>query len=440
MNPDTLTDKAYLYLTQIDTLTNLPNRTYLMSELEEKFSLGDHPKTPTALLFIEFDDLARFNDTFGFDIDDQLILQLSEHIKLLLDVDDFLARVGNYQFAIASQRLQSEKSSGTLAKRIIHMLSEPFSVGENMFYVSASIGISFSSAEKNSAYRLLKTAENTMRHAQKDGKNYIAFTQYDVQPSLQKSVRLMGDLPAAIDNEEIYYVYQGQYSHKENRLNGAELLARWKHPQYGEVSPALFIPLAEQSGMIGPLTIKAIIEASRMFDKLKARGITDFSLSINISPVFLMESDFIETVQFLRQYYNLAGEKLNFEIMEDTLAHNMGNLAQLLEKIRDLGISIEIDDYGTGHTSLKYLENLPVDTLKVDKSFIRNIDKNRKRMALLKAIIDMSHALDIAVIAEGVETESEDRIIKKFKDITVQGYLYSKPEESAPFLDKLQTQ
>ncbi len=440
MTPHTLADKACLYPIQIDALTKLPNRTYLMSELEEKFSHSDTLETPITLFFIEFDDLARFNDTFGFDIDDQLIVQLSDNITLILDTDDLLARVGNYQFAIVSKKLHTEKSARSFAKRIIHILYEPFSIGENMFYVSGSIGISFSSVEENSAYKLLKTAENTMRRVQKDGKNHIAFTQHQPQPSLQKNVQLMESLPAAIDNGEIYYAYQGQYSHKEKCINGAELLARWKHPQYGEVSPALFIPLAEQSGMIGPLTIKAIIEASKMFAKLKEREITDFSLSVNISPVVLLESDFIETIQFLREHYNLVGEKLNFEIMEDTMAQNIDNMTQLLEKIRDLGIGIEIDDYGTGHTSLKYLENLPIDTLKIDKSFIRNIDKNIKRKALFKAIVDMSHALDIDVIAEGVETESEDEIVKDFENITVQGYLYSKPIESADFLDKLQTQ
>ncbi len=428
-----------MYPIPSDPLTGLPYRVHLLSELEKKLSPDDHAKKPITLLFIEFDDLARFNDMFGFDIDDQLIVQLSKNIKLILEEDDLLARVGNYQFAIASQHLQTKDSAQKLAKRIIHILYEPFNIGANMFYVSASIGITFSSDENNSAYKLLKTAENTMRHIQKEGKNYIAFTQYKPKPSLQKNLQLMEDLPVAIDNGEIYYVYQGQYSHKEKRINGAELLARWRHPKYGEVSPALFIPLAEQSGLVGPLTIKAIIEASKMFAKLKERDIYDFSLSVNISPVILMESDFLETVQFLREHYHLAGEQLNFEIMEDTMAQNIDHLSGLLEKIRALGIGIEIDDYGTGHTSLKYLEHLPIDILKIDRSFVRDIDKNTKRMTLFKAIVEMSQALDIAVIAEGVETESEDAIIQTFENIIIQGYFHSKPIEAAAFLDQLQT-
>ena len=433
MNFDTSYEKIDFHNMQIDPLTNLPNQTFLISKLKT------HQSTSLALLFIEFDDLARFNDTFGFDIDDQLIIQLSKNISSLLQKDDILARVGNYQFAILVKHIQNKEQIEILAKHIMNMLYEPFSVEENMFYVSASIGISISSKEETTnPYRLFKTAENTMRRIQKDGKNYIAFTQHNKQPDLQKSVHLMKDLPIAIDNGDIYFVYQGQYSHKKQKFSGAELLARWEHPVYGNISPEIFIPLAEQSGMIGPLTTKILIEASKMFTTFKELGIHDISISVNISPIVLMESDFIDTVNFIRKSYNLIGKKLNFEIMEETMAQNINNLIQVLEKIRALDIKIEIDDYGTGHTSLRYLENLPIDTIKIDKSFVQDIDKNTKRMALFKAIVDMSKALDIDVIAEGVETQSEDEIIKTFKNITVQGYLYSKPLKSNDFIRKLQ--
>lgn len=431
-------DNMFMQTTQIDALTKLPNRTYLLDALEKNLSSAHSSKKLTALLFIEFDDLARFNEVFGFDIDDRLIVQLSKKIKSFLEVDDVLARVGNEQFAIISQNLQSEESAEMFAKQIISMLYEPFLVEPNMFYISASIGISLSCADDNDAYKLLKTAENTMRQVQKDGQNHIAFTQDKIPASFEESIRLMEDLPVALENGEIYFVYQGQYDHMRERFSGAELLARWKHPKYGEVSPGLFIPLAEQSGMIGPLTIKAIIEASKMFAKLEEAKIKDFSLSVNISPAVLMSSDFIETVQFVRDNYDLVGKKLNFEITEETLTQHIANLVQILEKIRIMGIGIEIDDYGTGYTSLQILANLPIDTLKIDRSFVRDIDKDLKKRALFQAIVNMSHALDIDVIAEGVETVLEDDIIKRFDFITVQGFYYSKPIECAAFLDKLQ--
>ena len=430
-------EKISLQTTQIDSLTNLPNRTYIIESLEKKLSSTKENKKLTTLLFIEFDDLARFNETFGFDIDDKLIVQLSHKIASLLEIDDILARVGNEQFAIVSQNLQSEESAEIFAKRIITALYEPFFVDPNMFYISASIGISLSSANENNGYRLLKTAENTMRKVQKDGKNHIAFTRHKDPSSLKKSIRLMEDLPAALENGEIYFVYQGQYSHDKQRFDGAELLSRWQHPKYGEISPEIFIPIAEQSGMIGPLTIKALIESSKIFAHLDAAGVKDFSISVNISSVVLMASDFIDTVQFVRSNYNLVGKKLNFEIMEETLTQNIDHLVQILEKIRKMDIGIELDDYGTGYASLKYLALLPITTLKVDKSYVRDLEKDTKRQALFQAIVDMSHALDIEVIVEGVETVLEDDIVKKFGWITVQGYLYSKPMKFNTLLNTL---
>ncbi len=430
-------EKISLETTQIDPLTKLPNRTYVIESLEHKLSFSEQNKNLTTLLFIEFDDLSRFNETFGFDIDDKLIVQLSQKIASLLEADDILARVGNEQFAIVSQHLQSDESATVFAKRIINALYEPFFVDPNMFYVSASIGISISSPGENDGYRLLKTAENTMRKVQKDGKNHIAFTRPEDRSSLEKSISLMKDLPAALENGEIYFVYQGQYSHDKGRFSGAELLARWKHPKYGEILPETFIPIAEQSGMIGPLTIKTFIEASKMFTTLETMGIQDFSLSINISSVVLMESDFIETVQFLRSHYNLVGKKLNLEIMEETLTHNIDNLVLILEKIREMDIGIQLDDYGTGYTSLRYLALLPITMIKIDKSYIRDIAKDVKRKTLFQAIIQMSHALDIDVIVEGVETVSEDEFVQKFDSMTVQGYLYCQPMKYSDFLGKL---
>jgi len=430
-----------LQTTQIDSLTKLPNRTYIIESLEKKLSLSRESEKLTALLFIEFDDLYRFNETFGFDIDDKLIVQLSQKIKSLLEADDILARVGNEQFAIVSQNLQSENSAEAFAQRIINALYEPFFVDPNMLlYISASIGISLSSIDQdNDGYRLFKTAENTMRKVQKDGKNHIGFTRHKDISSLKKNISLMEDLPAALENGEIYFVFQGQYSHDKQRFDGAEILSRWQHSTYGNISPEIFIPIAEQTGMIGPLTIKAFIEVSKMFTRLESAGIKDFSLSINISSVVLMERDFIETVQFLRSNYHLIGKKLNFEIMEETLTKNIDNMLRILEKIREMDIGIELDDYGTGYTSLKYLSMLPITALKIDKSYIKDIEKDIKRQALFQAIVDMAHALEIDVIVEGVETVFEDDIVKRFGWITVQGYFYNPPLISDELLNSLRS-
>jgi len=415
---------------ETDSLTGFYIQDTFLSLLAEKFSSSSF--LPVGLLYIEFDELARFNDTFGFDIDDQLLVQLSKSISTVLE-NGLFARVGTYRFAIALENAD-KKILKKAADTIINLLREPFNIGDNMFYVTATIGMSLSSSENTYAYRLLKDAENTMRCLQKKGKNYTGFYTEEKNPFLKQELHLMKDLPAAIDNDELYFVYQPQYSHSEKKFIGAEILTRWKHPYYGEVSAGTFIPLAEKSGMIGPLTTKLLIEASKIFLMLDEINRKDFSLSVNIPPIVLMENGFLDMLRFLMEAYGLSGRKLHFEIMEDTIPENMDTFIMLLEQIRKMGIGIAIDDYGTGNTSLKYLMHFPIDCLKIDRSFVTDIDKNKKTFLLFKTIIDMAKALNMKIIAEGVENHLEDAVLQRFDDVTVQGYLYSKPlEQNALF-------
>jgi len=417
---------------ETDSLTGFYSQNTFLFFLRKNFSSS---LLPVGLLYIEFDELARFNGTFGFDIDDRLLVQLSKSISAILK-NELFARVGTYRFAIAIENA-NEKILKESAEKIINLLHEPFNIGDNMFYVTATIGMSLSLDESFNAYRLLKDAENAMQYLQKKGKNHTGFSSEEKNPFLKQELHLMKDLPAAIDNDELYFVYQPQYSHTEKKFTGAEILTRWKHPHYGEISAGTFIPLAEKSGMIGPLTTKILIEASKMFLKLDAVGRKDFSLSVNIPPIILMENGFLDMLHFLLEAYGLSGKKLYFEIMEDTIPENMDTFVLLLEKIRKMGIGIAIDDYGTGHTSLKYLMHFPIDYLKIDKSFVTNIDKNKKTFLLFKTIIDMAKALDMKVIAEGVENRLEDEVLQTFDNITVQGYLYSKPIEEDILLKTL---
>ncbi len=407
--------------------------------IKQKFSEINVMQVFTSILFIEFDDLSRFNDAFGFNIDDKLMLKISEDISLFLNSKDILARVGNHQFVIM-QDLSSEESAEILAKRIIYMLSEPCIIDEHMFYIEASIGISLYPLDGNNITELIKTAENTMKYVQKNSKNHIGFSKDNILSlPCDKSIRLMADLPAAIENGEIYFLYQPQYSHTEKCFVGAELLARWEHPKYGDVPPELFISIAEQNGMIGPLTVKALVAASKAFAVFYKKGMNSFSLSLNISPIFLMARSFDETIEFLINQYDLLGKKLNFEITEEIVLKNTDTLLKTLEKLKSFDINIELDDFGTGYTSLQHLAYLPIDTLKIDKSFVYEIDKDVKKRALFKAIVEMSQALNINIIAEGIENSSENNIIKTFDSIIVQGYFYAKPMTLDSLVEKFES-
>ena len=395
--------------------------------LTQKFEYEQSRETTTALLCIEFHDLSRFNDTFGFRIDEDLIVQISSDIGRLLNEKDVLTRAGNHQLIIMHD-LSLNENTELLAKRIVHMLSEPCVIKEHMFYIQASIGVSLYPSDESDASKLIKSSIDTVVYIQKKSKGQIGLTKDIILPiPCEKTIRLMSELPAAIENEEIYFLYQAQYSHEKECFVGAELLSRWDHPEYGAISPYDFIPIAEQTGMIGPLTIKAFCAASEAFVLLERYGLSDFSLSINISPIFLMASNFDETIDFLMEQYDLRDKPINLEITEEILLEHTDGLLETLKKLKSHNIDIQLDDFGTGYTSLQHLAYFPIDTLKIDRSFVVNIDKDIKKRTLFHAIVDMANALNVKVIAEGVENTLEDSTIKQFGSIDVQGYFYSKP-------------
>ncbi len=411
----------------IDSSADLVSYASFIDLLHQRFSDHYSKKALTALLFIGFDNLTHLNEILGFNAETQLMTKIAKKLNSILKSEYILTKVNNYQYIIM-QDLYDLENPKALAKDIIHLFSEPCVIDAQMFYINASIGISHYPYDGKDAYSLIKMAEDAMKDTQKNEKNGIEFAKnISISPFSEKSARIMKDFPAAIENGEIYFLYQSQYSYAKKNFVGAEMLARWKHPEYGEISPEFFIPLAEQSGMIDPLSVRSLIIASKAFALLENKGMSNFSLSLNISPAFLMSSSFDATIHFLLEQYDLRGKNLNFEITEEVLIKNTDNLLKSLNKLKKLNIGIEIDDFGTGYTSLQHLAYLPIDTLKVDRSFVSNIDKDTRKRALFKAIVEMSHALDIDVIAEGVENSLEDTVIQTFDSIISQGYFYSKP-------------
>ncbi len=386
------------------------------------------------ILYIELDDPARFNDLFGHNSDKVLLRTFVSRLEAALTYD-MLAKVGAYRFAIVYSTIESIERLEKAAGEIVNLLREPMGVGENLVYLTGTVGVA-SSVPGESASMLVKRAERAMADAKKEGRNRIGSDASETLFSSKEELRLMRDMPHAIDRGDIYFVYQPQYDYQQCKFTGAEILVRWRHPDIGDVMPDVFIPLAEISGMIVPLMTRTLIEAAQMFSRLELEGITDFSLAVNLPFQVLMEESFFHTVDFLMDAYALAGKKLTFEIMEDTIPDHLESFTAHLEKIKSMGFSLAVDDYGTGHTSLTYLLHFPVDYIKVDRLFVRNIHKSRRTYLLFQSIVDMAKALELSVVVEGVECEEEDAIVKRFGDITVQGYFYSKPV-SAESLSRL---
>lgn len=428
--------------TEVDNpLQNLPSFLTDFSSFEEHLQMmflrNDSENDLTVLWFIEFNNLSDINDIFDFQAKNEIETTCIEQLLLLLGRGDLLTKMDQDQYLIA-RNISANDDPRVLAKHILHILSEPFMINEQMFYLQASIGIGLYPFNGDTTHKLINAAKKAMLSAKKNGANHIELiNKEELRSTQEKNLQLMRDLPAAIENSEIYFHYQPQYSYETKSFVGAEILARWDHPKYGNISPELFISVAEKSGMIGPLTIKTLVDASKAFTILEESGFSTFSLSINISPLFLTSSSFIPTLEFIYNQYALENRILCFEITEEAIMINSEHLLGTLKQLKDLNIKIELDDFGTGHTSLQHLANLPLDTLKVDKSFISDIDKEEKKRIILKAIVEMTKALNIDLIVEGVENSEEDRIVQDYQYLKVQGYFYSKPIEFSSLLTLL---
>ncbi len=408
---------------EVDALTGLATYSALLDYLEEE---GSEIRTVSPeVLYIEIDEPARFNDAFGYDTDKRILLYFSENISTLLE-DELFVRIGVYSFVIAKKKPSRPGELKLLADKIVNQLREPMNLEGNLLYMTASIGIA-SSVSLNSGATLVRQAEYAMKKAKREGTNRIVVCHENGAFSFEHELKLLRDLPKAIENGEIYFVYQGQYSYTEKTFTGAEMLARWEHPELGNIPPNIFIPLAEKSGMITPLMNKTLIEVSKMYRELEQRGLQSFSIALNLSFQVLMEESFLDNVRFILDAYALKERPLTFEIMEDTIPDHLESFTSRLDEVKRLGFSLAVDDYGTGHTSLRYLLHFPIDYLKIDRSFVHNIHRDRRNFLLFKSMIDMADALGLKVIAEGVETREEDSVLQRFGEIIVQGYLYCKP-------------
>jgi len=422
-------------LNKIDALTGLPTYSVLMEHLAKRIQSKE--SLATGILYLEIDDPARFNDIFGYNTDKQILLHFAQNISNLLD-DELFVRIGTYGFVIVKDHAEESDAMMLLAEKIINLLREPISFNENLLYLTAAIGIAVSSKENQDARLLVRKAEQAMKEAKKQGINRIVINSSSVLDfSCEQELKLLRDLPHAIENGEIYFVYQVQYSYSKSAFVGAEMLARWRHEELGHIPPSVFIPLAEKSGMITPLMTKTLIDAASMFRELDRLDLPDFSLSVNLPFQVLMEESFLDSVSFIVDAYGLKADTLTFEIMEDTIPDHIESFVARLELVKSFGFSLAVDDYGTGHTSLQYLLHFPVDYLKIDRSFVQDIHKNHRTFLLFESMIDMAKALDLKVVAEGVEVHEEDEILRKFGDLSVQGYLYSRPLEMKSLISKL---
>jgi len=427
------------FLAYYDSLTGLPNRTFYIELLSRALIHAERYKRKMATLFVGLDAFKRINDTLGHDAGDQLLQEVSTRLVRRMRKSDYVARsdkeeaqeavsrLGGDEFIVLLDELVRVEDAAIAANRILSDLSQPFMLGGQEVFITASIGISLYPSDGTDAEALLKAADIAMSHAKNQGKNNCQYYAQSMNASTLERLHLENELHRAIEREEFLLYYQPKMDVRSEKVVGIEALIRWKHPARGMISPAEFIPLAEENGMIVPIGSWVLRAACEQYRDWRATGHPNTCISINLSNRQFGHKDLVETVTRALKDSDMDPRHLELEITESTVMRDPEKSIAILRQFKDAGILISIDDFGTGYSSLSYLRRIPFDILKIDRSFVMNIDASPDAAAIVRAIIAMAHSLKLKVIAEGVETEEQLAFLRALECDEAQGYLFSKP-------------
>lgn len=417
-----------------DTLTGLPNRHMFSDRLKQEIKKANRANMKMPLLFIDLDKFKEVNDTLGHSLGDALLVEAAHRINDCVRETDTVARLGGDEFIIILSALDDANHIERVAGNMLRSLAAPFHLGNEVVYVSASIGVTLYPDDATEAEDLLKNADQAMYTAKDKGRNRFSYFTPAMQQAAQVRLRLINELRGALAAGQLRVYFQPVVDMATGRINKAEALIRWLHPEHGMVNPAQFIPLAEEAGLIIEIGDWVFKESVRRLKNWRALGNTDFQVSVNVSPIQFRSSDSLYKTWFA--YLNelgLPGHSVVVEITEGLLLDADAEVVGKLLEFRDVGIQIAIDDFGTGYSSLAYLKKFDIDYLKIDQSFVSNLMADSDDMALSEAIIMMSHKLGLEVIAEGVETEEQRKLLANSRCDYAQGYLFSKPVPAEEF-------
>jgi diguanylate cyclase (GGDEF)-like protein len=413
-----------------DSLSGLPNRDLLRDRLAQEIKKSDRSKLPLALILIDLDQFKEVNDSLGHDMGDVLLKEAATRIQNCVRDSDTVARLGGDEFTVLIPQLANTCHVDDIAQKINTSLAEPFYLRNEVIQISASLGITLYPGDANNIDDLMKHADQAMYVAKKDGRNrYSHFTQA-LQDGAQKRLRLIRDLRNALPNQQFKVYFQPIVKLSSGKVHKAEALLRWLHPEHGMISPADFIPLAEESRLILEIGAWVRMESAAWCKRWNEICTEPFQVSVNKSPVEFMDDSAITSVAGFVDYLrdiNMTGESFVFEITEGMLLNLSSNVSNKLLALRDAGIQVSLDDFGTGYSSLSYLMKLDIDYLKIDKSFVCNLEPESDDLILCEAIISMAHKLGLKVIAEGVETEQQRNLLLLANCDYAQGYFYSRP-------------
>jgi len=417
-------EESLRYLAHFDKLTDLPNRT-LLHKLVKKANAGtdaDAPLQKMAVFFIDLDRFKTINDSLGHSIGDKLLQLVAQRFNMSVNKEDIIARFGGDEFILVQRNPRSADDALAYANRLIANLKRPFSVDGHELYLNASIGISLSPEHGDSFETLVKHADLAMYEAKVQKIDCQLFNS-GIRDTFQRKMTLENELRRAIDKDQLHIHYQPQVNASTGQTEGLEALLRWSHPTLGQVSPGEFIPIAEETGSIMDIGKWVFATVCAQLSQWQAAGLKVPVVAVNLSARQFMAPDLVPTIRSIVCHAPCSPEQLVLEITESSSMHDIESVLPILREFKSIGFRIAIDDFGKGYSALGYMKQFPIDILKIDKSFIRELTTDTKSAVLTKAIIDMAHGMELRVIAEGVETPEQLATLRTMNCDIVQGFL-----------------
>lgn len=431
--------ESLAFIADHDYLTKVPNRRYFERKLQELIDYSSVNNKEFGVFYLDLDRFKYINDTLGHEIGDQLLVSLSERLKRLLQTyeNTLLARIGGDEFTICLTDTDGIEGSIKFAKKVISEIEKPFYLNDYELFVTTSIGISMYPADGREARDLLKNADIALYKAKESGRNDWHVFSSSMNIESFKLYQLEKDLRKSIMNDELYVEYQPKVNPKTSKVEGAEALVRWKHPEWGIVSPGEFISLAEENGFILKLGDWVLKEVCELIGSWTRNGINVVPISVNVSPKRLLKADFVEQVKDTILSAGIDPCLIELELTEQTVIKNTETTKNIITELKAFGVKFALDDFGTGYSSLSYLKDMDIDTLKIDKSFIDGITTKKANDAIVKSLIYLTKEVDINIVAEGVETKAQLNFLLQQECQQIQGYIYSRPVSHMKFLSLL---
>lgn len=426
------------FLAHFDPLTSLANKVHFMGQAEKRLKSCVTQQCNCALVYFDLDHFKDVNDSLGHEVGDKFLLALAARLKALVADQGLLCRYSGDEFLLLLQNAPSKTHVAELVTELQKALAEPVIVNSYDLAVTTSVGISIYPHDGQNFKTLFRNASSAMYAVKSDGRNGFLFFEESMQAAAQERISLLTKLRVALDKNELSVYYQPKYNQAGNKILGAEALLRWQHPELGFISPARFIPIAEDSGLITSIGEWVLNQACQQAVKMQQAGIEPFIMSVNLSAVQFRKGDLVEVVEKALAASGLKAEYLDLELTESLLLKDQQRLLQMLHQLKQLGIKLSIDDFGTGYSNLSYLKRFSVDKLKIDQSFVRDMENDADDYALVKAIIQLAHSLGLSVTAEGVETLQQVEMLAKLDCDEFQGYYFARPMPASDFVNHLQ--